>query len=267
MGADNVANRSAALEPDFQANTINTTWYSNGTQLTGDNIPGTCTYDAALTPPTPAARPGYTFNGWTLRVPAEPVVTDCGISELSYSTYGSAYAAKKLNGGSDDTYGGATAATYGITQAGEFGITFSYGKITGIASCNSAVPESFTYWSEQQECYCDFDELGPENWSMCQDECMQTQQQNGDWTPSYDDGRVASNTFNSNSTGQYCWCRVTGYTPSGGNQCNASSLPWVFVSGYDSSSDCANDCAGNCAGMVFDSGDWRYFLYGHTDSE
>ena len=69
LGADNVANRSAALEPDFSANTINTTWYSNGTQLTGDNIPATCTYDAALTPPTPAARPGYTFGGWTLRVP------------------------------------------------------------------------------------------------------------------------------------------------------------------------------------------------------
>ena len=68
LGADNVANRSAALEPDFHANTINTTWYSNGEQLTGNNIPGTCTYDAALTPPTPAARPGYVFNGWTLRV-------------------------------------------------------------------------------------------------------------------------------------------------------------------------------------------------------
>ena len=74
LGAQNIANGSASLEPDFSANTINTTWYSNGEQLTGNNIPGTCRYDAALTPPTPAARPGYTFNGWTLRVPAAPVV-------------------------------------------------------------------------------------------------------------------------------------------------------------------------------------------------
>ena len=69
MGAQNIANGSAALEPDFSANTINTTWYSNGEQLTGNNIPGTCRYDAALTPPTPAARPGYVFGGWRLKVP------------------------------------------------------------------------------------------------------------------------------------------------------------------------------------------------------
>ena len=68
MGAQNIANGSAALEPDFSANTINTTWYSNGEPLTGNNIPGTCTYDAPLVPPTPEARPGYAFNGWTLRV-------------------------------------------------------------------------------------------------------------------------------------------------------------------------------------------------------
>ena len=59
----------ADIEANFDPNTINTTWYSNGTQLTGNNIPATCTYDNALIPPTPADRPGYTFGGWSVIVP------------------------------------------------------------------------------------------------------------------------------------------------------------------------------------------------------
>ena len=57
----------ADIEANFDPNTINTTWYSNGTQLTGNNIPATCTYDNALVPPTPEARPGYVFNGWKVK--------------------------------------------------------------------------------------------------------------------------------------------------------------------------------------------------------
>ena len=59
----------ADIEANFNPNTINTTWYSNGTQLTGNNIPATCTYDNALIPPTPEDRPGYVFGGWSVIVP------------------------------------------------------------------------------------------------------------------------------------------------------------------------------------------------------
>ncbi len=154
MGAQNIANGSASLEPDFSANTINTTWYSNGTQLTGDNIPATCTYDTALIPPTPAARPGYEFNGWKIK--------RCEIPSTDVSTNGNAYAAKKLDGGNDSTSGGATAATYGITQPGEWGVSWSSGdKVVGEAICSqtsgrwatTGTPDT-TGTGETKYCWC-----------------------------------------------------------------------------------------------------------------
>ena len=121
----------ADIEANFDPNTINTTWYSNGTQLTGNNIPATCTYDNALTPPTPAPRAGYVFGGWTLKPPP------CEIPSTDVSNNGNAYASKRLNGGGDITYGGATAATYGITEPGEWGVSWSNGdKVTGVALCS-----------------------------------------------------------------------------------------------------------------------------------
>ena len=275
MGADNVANRSAALEPDFHANTINTTWYSNGEQLTGNNIPGTCTYDAALTPPTPAPRAGYVFNGWTLRVPAAPVVTDCGISELSHNIDYSAYAAKRLDGGDDFTSGGATAATYGITQAGEWGVTLSYGKITGVSSCNSSIPETYTYWYGEHHCeeHC-YEipgiEMDPYAMMTCTEECQLRAENAGmQWNPS-DDGIASVNTFSSGVNGQYCWCRVTGYAPNGESQCSTSSLPWVFVGefgDFTSSSGCAIGCSSACSRLFNHEWSYVYYLYGHSDSE
>ena len=130
MGAQNIANGSAALEPDFSANTINTTWYSNGEQLTGNNIPGTCRYDAALTPPTPEARPGYAFGGWKVK--------RCEIPSALANIGGNAYAAKRLDGGNDNSSGGATAETYGLEQPGEWGVSLENGdKVTGVTLCSS----------------------------------------------------------------------------------------------------------------------------------
>ena len=157
-------------------------------------------------------------------------------------------------------------------------MTFSYGKITGIASCNSTAPEGFLELVQEAEsCYCEEDPEEIWRYEECQQECDERYSLLNMWGSAADDDFVVvSNTFNSNSTGQYCWCRVTGYTPSGGNQCNASSLPWVFAgyTGFASSSACASDCARVCADRMLKGGDGelvdddasssRYYLYGHT---
>ena len=84
-----------------------------------------------MTLPTNPTKPGYEFNGWKLYVPP------CLIPSTDVSNAPNAYAAKKLNGGSDITNGGATAATYGITDPGEWGVSWSNGdKVTGVALCS-----------------------------------------------------------------------------------------------------------------------------------
>ena len=126
QGVLHTTSAPASLEANYSANTINTTWYSNGTQLTGDNIPGTCRYDAALIPPTPAARPGYVFGGWTLKprceIPSSLVSTDG--SSLGYKVHQGAY--------SENT------SDYGLTEDNTWGVTWSNGdKVVGEAKCSA----------------------------------------------------------------------------------------------------------------------------------
>ena len=59
---------TANAEIDWQPNTINVTWFDGDTQLDVPSNAQSCVYDGTLTvPPAPAARPGYTFNGWKVR--------------------------------------------------------------------------------------------------------------------------------------------------------------------------------------------------------
>ena len=217
MGADNVANRSAALEPDFHANTINTTWYSNGEPLTGNNIPGTCTYDAPLVPPTPDARPGYTFGGWKIRsqqveqcvIPVTCVNNDPESESLGcLDMNGDAGCAGK--GGFDQN----ALSIYGISDPGGWGVTWSNGdKVTGVALCSA-------YNSDMVN---------------------------------FDEYKTATESAVTGAIGEtkYCWCKATHYTANGSSQCSVSSTLWV-APGYptDSDEDCANSCAYDCADLV-----------------
>ena len=60
------------------------------------------------------------------------------------------------------------------------------------------------------------------------------------------------------SSGKYCWCQATGFSPSGSNytsgpQCTITGAPsWVFGRDYDDASDCANSCAYYCTSGVND---------------
>jgi len=49
------------------------------------------------------------------------------------------------------------------------------------------------------------------------------------------------------SSGQYCYCQIDGYTPLNGTS-QPLSAPWVFVYDYGlgNANDCADYCAGNC---------------------
>ena len=66
---------------------------------------------------------------------------------------------------------------------------------------------------------------------------------------------VLGNTFSPVMTGQYCWCKLTGYKLSGGSQQTVSNSRWRYT--YLSDIDrCEYDCATNCA---------REFAFDHMD--
>ena len=233
LGADNVANRSAALEPDFSANTINTTWFSNGEQLTGNNIPGTCRYDAPLVPPTPDARPGYTFGGWTLRVPAGPFDnldasingTSIGYHNACSHPYGEYTQFQGLTGQSFNVY--------------EWGVQLSNGGvIRGSAECE---------YSERSETY-----YG--------------------WNGSTADSYFEPNECGDGYGGYYCWCKVTGYQASGAALQTDDSTSWVFLETIGAAETepsygyygCPMRCAARCATVAQNSQSFRTALYGQS---
>ncbi|MFQ6778231.1 MAG: InlB B-repeat-containing protein [Alphaproteobacteria bacterium] len=103
-------------------------------------------------------------------------------------------------------------ALYNITEDQSWGASFLFGDITGIASCN--------------------DTAGNSNEST--------------WTNDSSNWTRPGDTFTQDSTGQYCWCKITGYTPTGGTLQSLSSS-WVFNTDNMSGADgCANSCAFSC---------------------
>ena len=69
------------------------------------------------------------------------------------------------------------------------------------------------------------------------------------------------------AAGGNCWCKATGYKPSGSNTTyeNSSSSVWVYMFNYVSSlPECMDSCAADCAGGVRGSADFRRALFGIT---
>ena len=61
---------TANVEINWVPNTINLSWYNGNEKMTVQQSAQTCSYDDLLTiPSTPPTRTGYTFVGWTVRLP------------------------------------------------------------------------------------------------------------------------------------------------------------------------------------------------------
>ena len=231
LGAQNIANGSAALEPDFSANTINTTWYSNGEQLTGNNIPATCTYDAALTPPTPAARPGYTFGGWIAK-------SGCNLSNVSFMNYGDydTYPVWGAYVSNDNTRGymsawqrteGTTGPT-GLTEPGTWAAHMGNTTVFGTSYCSAKNVDGYSY--NRYKYY----DGNP-----------------SDWFATY--GELT----NASGPKQYCWCKATRYTIDGESSCPVTTSNWVFYGsigqfGMTNEEACAHRCASSCMESLTD---------------
>ena len=62
-------------------------------------------------------------------------------------------------------------------------------------------------------------------------------------------GIATDGNYTTDSTGQYCYCQMDGFTPTGGTKAIVTSAPWAFHTFYDSADNCASLCALNCANV------------------
>ena len=70
-----------------------------------------------------------------------------------------------------------------------------------------------------------------------------------------------SNLASTSTTGRYCWCKPTTWTPSGGSTTNLSAA-WVFRNDREDAGSCAYDCALGCADYVQSHSGFRGALFG-----
>ena len=144
---------NVSLRTVYQPKSVPITWESNGTTYTTTS----CTYDTQLQLPNAPSRLGHTFRGWTLY--EEPAATGfnygstCSseVEQTVQSNYaedgGDTRACLDLNG--DGACVGkenwaANAPDFGITEAGQWGVSFVYGKVVGEALCSSTSGEGAT---------------------------------------------------------------------------------------------------------------------------
>ena len=235
---------SANLTANWQGNNIAVTWYNDDIEYDSNQ----CTYGGDLTMPTGIPqKTGYTFKGW--RVRQDP--NWCFANQVCSLT-GSAVNALTYDGNDSTAYGyyshdgqyKKNESTYGLTAGGWAVKDTSGGIIKGIASCNSTKPNLWDTVMEEMN-----------NGTMTEGQAMNTL-----WGSCESDAINPGNTFS--SSGQYCWCKISSYTPSGGSACNVASPSWVFRGDFGSASFCALGCANGCANGVMDNPDFRRAVFG-----
>ena len=60
--------------------------------------------------------------------------------------------------------------------------------------------------------------------------------------------------YNTNSSGQYCYCQITGFIPNSGTKMDVSGAPWVLHEvKFDSDSQCQESCSEYCAKYSVDN--------------
>ena len=203
----------------------------------------------SVCPSAPAARTGYTFKGWRVRQAA-----GCSFASSVCSLNGSAVNALTYDDSDSTRYGyyshdgqnKENESTYGLTTGGWAVKDTSGGIIKGIASCNSTMSTIMETTMTAMD-----------NGTMTEEQAINTV-----WGTCNTDTVRPSNTFSSSSSGQYCWCKISSYTPSGGSACNVASPSWVVGNAFGGTAPCAYNCARHCAAHVLSHAVVRRAVFG-----
>ena len=201
---------------------------------------------------------------------------------VDYHEYGDNYTALDADGNTDgDT--GDFAESAGLTENNTWASHFDYGTVYGRASCQPSMDEGFMYIMMNLEgvmggemTLADFESglsaiSGTAKAKYASN--LITELQNG--TKSESDlapalwavfGTETDANYSTTDTGQYCYCQMTGFTPTDGTKQSVVGASWVFAYGGGSAGDCADGCANFCAnglrGVVADYDGFRAAVFG-----
>lgn len=176
--------------------------------------------------------------------------------------YGYINANGNLSGSSSDFYESA-----GLTENNTWASHFDYGTVYGRASCQPSMDEGFMYIMMNLEgvmgdemTLADFESglsaisgtAKAKYASNLITELKAGTKSESDLTPALWAvfGTETDANYSTTDTGQYCYCQMTGFTPTNGTKQSVAGAAWVFALDAGSADDCAGGCAGLCAAVL-----------------
>ena len=259
---------TANLEANWTANTLHLSWSVDGSPYaTNDSNAATCTYDSGITIPTNPSKTGYTFAGWTVKQLAS-ILASLDESINGNVSYGHGWwnNADEYSRCTSETCDYETTPYSGATDIAlnEWNTEFSYGTVYGEASCQASLDSDMAYLVNNIDAVMEgemsaetfltnYAQLaGAEKAGILQD--IYGRMLSGaisddeGWSETMEKLLSSDNNtrYNKNTSGQYCFCKATNYTPLNGNKQSVGSSRWVVNDDLGSAAYCAENCASNC---------------------
>ena len=183
-----------------------------------------------------------------------------GFAFVNASGESSGYSCENNGCSSDDT----VLENSGITENNTWASHFDYGTVYGRASCQPSMDEGFMYIMMNLEGVMggemtleDFESglsaiSGTAKAKFASNlitELKAGTKSESDLTPALWAvfGTETDANYSTTDTGQYCYCQMTGFTPTDGTKQSVAGAAWGFRSVTGSAGDCAGDCAAGCA--------------------
>ena len=243
----------------YTACTLSVANIAHATAVTGNDYYGTGTDTCAAT----ACENGYHVLNEIGIMDTTPLIP------VDYTESGDGYAYINASGGSY-AYDNLTKEEAGLTENNTWAAHFDYGTVYGHASCQPSGNEGYMYIATNFEALIGGTMTAEEFESGLTDACGDAAKAAymADLAAGMMDGSKTQDDFleavfilfaqefdsdyDTASTGSNCYCQMTGYKPTDGEQSSVAAAPWVFSSVSGSADDCASVCAGNCASGLRD---------------
>ena len=247
----NSSTGASAQTQCYTACTVSVANIAHATAVTGNDYYGTGTDTCAAT---------ACENGYHVLNEIVGIVDTTPLIPVDYTEYGDGYAYIDASGSANNK----KLSDAGLTENNTWATHFNYGTVYGHASCqptdSTGLMEAFngmqsvidgSVTAEEYESQMT-DIIGAVKAAYMAD--LATGMMDGSKTE-YDMyeamfiilGQDYDADYDTSSTGQYCWCQMTGYKPTDGEQSSVAAAPWVFSDDGGAAVYCASLCAYACA--------------------
>ena len=235
---------------------------AKATAVTGNDYYGTGVDTCGAT----ACETGYHVDGGGLEL-----VEKTPLAPISLTDAGAGYRSVSANGTSKSVGTVDAIPADSVTAPNTWAVAYSEGTVYGKASCQSTTDPALEYFYNnvnsvggditREEFYAGLVSAG----GVAKADILMDYYED-DWGDGYSGDDYESflkkfhavfsdkeANYQTTDSGQYCYCQMDGFMPTGGTKEIVTSAPWVFNydAGYGGSADyCAGNCASSCADVV-----------------